>query len=74
MALVSKWERGLRRLERLDMTTVAMATGDCGGLALDALLATDYRVATSDVRLLVPVAGGATWPGMAIYRLAQQAA
>jgi len=73
VALVSKWERALRRLERLPVTTVALAAGDCGGMALDALLATDYRVATTTVRLLVPVEDGSAWPGMALYRLAQQA-
>jgi isomerase DpgB len=73
-ALVSKWERALRRLERLPAATIAVATGDCGGLALDALLATDYRVASSSVRLVVPVEAGATWPGMALYRLARHAA
>ncbi|GHJ17424.1 hypothetical protein TPA0908_54190 [Micromonospora sp. AKA38] len=73
VALVSKWERALRRLERLTVTTVAVASGDCGGLALDALLATDYRIATPDVRLSLYVDGEATWPGMAIFRLAQQA-
>ncbi|WP_405090055.1 enoyl-CoA-hydratase DpgB [Micromonospora sp. NBC_01392] len=73
VALVSKWERSLRRLERLTVTTVAVASGDCGGLALDALLATDYRIATPDVRLSLYVDGEATWPGMAIFRLAQQA-
>jgi isomerase DpgB len=73
VGLVSKWERALRRLERLEVTTVGVAVGDCGGTALDALLATDYRIATAGVRLLVAAAGGATWPGMAVYRLAQQA-
>lgn len=73
VALVSRWERGLRRLEQLPATTVAVATGDCGGLALDALLATDYRIAATSLRLLVPVEAGATWPGMALYRLCQQA-
>ena len=73
VALVSKWERSLRRLERLTVTTVAVASGDCGGLALDALLATDYRIAAPDVRLSLYVDGEATWPGMAIFRLAQQA-
>jgi isomerase DpgB len=73
VALVSKWERGLRRLERLGATTIAVASGDCGGPALDALLATDYRIATSSVRLLVSVAGGATWPGMGLHRLTVQA-
>lgn len=73
VALVNKWERALRRLERLAVTSVGSAAGDCGGPALDALLATDYRIATPDLRLVVPVDEGATWPGMAIYRLAQQA-
>ncbi|WP_322755970.1 enoyl-CoA-hydratase DpgB [Frankia sp. Cas3] len=70
VALVNRWERGLRRLERLPATTVAVADGDCGGVALDILLATDYRVATTTTRLIVPVGSGATWPGMALYRLA----
>jgi isomerase DpgB len=73
IAMVSKWERGLRRLERLPAATIAVAAGDCGGLALDALLATDYRIAATTVRLMMPVEAGATWPGMALYRLAHQA-
>jgi isomerase DpgB len=73
VALVSKWERSLRRLERLGVTTATVASGDCGGAALDILLATDYRIATPDTRLSLPVDGGATWPGMAIFRLVQQA-
>ena len=74
VALVSKWERSLRRLERLPVATVTAAEGVCGGTALDVLLATDYRVATRTVRLVVPVEDGATWPGMSLYRLAQQGA
>ncbi len=73
VAQVSRWERALRRLERLTTTTIAVACGDCGGLALDALLATDYRIATPATRLVVPVGADATWPGMATYRLCQQA-
>lgn len=73
VALVSKWERALRRLERLNATTVAVASGDVGGLALDALLATDFRIVTPDTRLVVSVDGDATWPGMATYRLTAQA-
>ena len=72
--LVNKWERALRRLERLPATTIAVADGDCGGAALDALLATDYRIATRSVRLVVSVEDGATWPGMALYRLARYGA
>ncbi|SRR5712691_1151058 len=73
VALVSKWERALRRLERLPAITIAVADGDCGGLALDTLLTTDYRIASTGVRLLLPIAAGTTWPGMALYRLARQA-
>jgi isomerase DpgB len=73
VALVSKWERGLRRLERLPATTIGVASGDCGGPALDALLATDYRIADTSLRLVVPVTAGATWPGMALYRMSRQA-
>lgn len=72
VSLVTKWERALRRLESLPAATVAVADGDCGGTALDALLAADYRVATRGVRLLVPLGSDATWPGMALYRLANQ--
>lgn len=72
VSLVSKWERSLRRLERLGVLTVAVASGDCGGPALDALLATDYRIATPDLRLALSVDGDALWPGMAVFRLIQQ--
>jgi isomerase DpgB len=72
VSLVSKWERVLRRVEHLPSTTIALADGDCGGTALDALLATDYRVATASARLVVAVDSAATWPGMALYRLVHQ--
>ncbi|MFF3325664.1 enoyl-CoA-hydratase DpgB [Streptomyces sp. NPDC002889] len=73
VSLVTKWERVLRRFERLPVATVAVASRDCGGIALDAFLATDVRFATPDTRLLVPLDGEATWPGMTAYRLVQQA-
>jgi isomerase DpgB len=74
VALVSKWERELRRLERLPAVTIAVADDDCGGPALDALLATDYRIMPAWAKLVMPVVAGASWPGMALYRLARQAA
>jgi isomerase DpgB len=74
VALVSKWERALRRLERLPAVTIAVADDDCGGPALDALLVADYRIMLAGARLVMPVVAGATWPGMALYRLARQAA
>ncbi|MEU8527592.1 MULTISPECIES: enoyl-CoA-hydratase DpgB [Streptomyces] len=74
VSLVNKWEQVLRRMERLPAATIAVATGDCGGLALDAFLAADYRIATRSARLTVPVEDGATWPGMALFRLAKHGA
>jgi isomerase DpgB len=73
LRLVNRWEQVLRRLERVPATTITVATGECGGLALDVLLATDHRIASSDVRLVLPTQGGLVWPGMALYRLARQA-
>jgi isomerase DpgB len=73
VALVTKWERALRRLERLPAATVALAAGDCGGQALDVFLAADIRIATRDTRLLVPFDGESTWPGLAMFRLVQLA-
>ncbi|GAA3067586.1 hypothetical protein GCM10017600_20190 [Streptosporangium carneum] len=73
VGLVSKWERVVRRFERLGRLTVAVASGDCAGLSLDLLLAADVRIAAPATRLLPSWAGGATWPGMAVYRLTQQA-
>lgn len=72
LPLVNKWERVLRRLERLDTPVVAVMTGDCGGVALEALLASDYRIAEPAVRLLPSVEAAAVWPGMALYRLVNQ--
>lgn len=74
IAVLTKWERALRRVERGAITTVAIASGDCGGAALDVLLVTDYRIATCSARLSLAADSEATWPGMAVHRLAQQAA
>ncbi|MFJ4576929.1 enoyl-CoA-hydratase DpgB [Streptomyces sp. NPDC088846] len=74
IALVNKWERTLRRIERLSATTVAVVHGDCGGTALEILLTTDCRLGTPDVLLRLPSGSGpgSAWPGMALYRLANQ--
>lgn len=69
LSLVSKWERALRRLERLPVATFATAEGPCGGLALDLLLCADRRIADDAMSLVMPVRNGATWPGMTLYRL-----
>jgi isomerase DpgB len=69
---VNRWERALRRLERVPALTLAVVHGACRGPALDLLLTTDYRIATPDSALHAPVVAGGAWPGMALYRLASQ--
>ncbi|MCQ4083506.1 enoyl-CoA hydratase-related protein [Streptomyces sp. RB6PN25] len=66
---VNRWERAVRRLERLPAVSIAMLQGTCGGPALDLLLAADFRIGTSDLRLLLPVNDEHFWPGMSVYRL-----
>ncbi|MFC0111576.1 enoyl-CoA-hydratase DpgB [Kibdelosporangium aridum] len=73
VGLVSKWERVVRRFERLSRVTIVVASGDCAGMALDLLLAADVRIIAPGTRLLLAEAGGATWPGMTVHRLTQQA-
>jgi isomerase DpgB len=72
IAIVNKWERVLRRLERLRRPTVAVVHGDCGGIAVEALLATDLRLSATDARLHLLARPGGVWPGMGLYRLANQ--
>ncbi|MGJ5178865.1 enoyl-CoA-hydratase DpgB [Bradyrhizobium oligotrophicum] len=69
---VNHWERAVRRLERLQAATVVDLAGHCGGAALDLILACDYRVATADFMLGLPIRDGRFWPGMTLYRLVQQ--
>ncbi|MYV98433.1 enoyl-CoA-hydratase DpgB [Streptomyces sp. SID3343] len=70
--LVSRWERALRRLERIGAVTIAVAEGRCAGPALEALLSCDYRIATRDLRLEPSTTLGEPWPGMVVHRLANQ--
>jgi isomerase DpgB len=69
---VVKWERAVRRLERLDAATVSVIEHVCSGPALDVLLATDYRIALPGSILRLPLNDGRYWPSTSIYRLANQ--
>lgn len=70
--LVNRWERALRRLERVNAVTLAVAEGRCGGPALEALLSSDYRIGGPELRIASSTEYGASWPGMAVHRLASQ--
>jgi isomerase DpgB len=72
VSAVSRWERAVRRFERLSATTIVAADGVCGGAALDILLAADVRIASPATILELPAAPGGIWPGMAMFRLADQ--
>lgn len=72
VGLVNKWERAVRRLERLGVPTITVVSGECSGESLDLLLATDYRIGAPDVRLSLARTEGLLWPGMALHRLVQQ--
>lgn len=69
---VNRWERTLRRLTRLPTGIISVAEGTCAGAGLDLLLASDFRLCTADVRLLLPVNDGHFWPGTAVHALVQQ--
>ncbi|TCQ02456.1 (3,5-dihydroxycyclohex-3-enyl)acetyl-CoA dehydratase subunit B [Rhizobium sp. PP-F2F-G36] len=69
---VGRWERAVRRFERLDAVGITVAHGVCGGISLDLLLVADCRIASQDFHLKLPRCEGQFWPGMAMYRLAQQ--
>jgi isomerase DpgB len=69
---VSKWERAVRRLERTSVTTAVLAEHHCSSLALDLWLAVDLRLASTDLQLRLCAPGEDSWPGMSLYRLAQQ--
>ncbi|MFI7020098.1 enoyl-CoA-hydratase DpgB [Streptomyces sp. NPDC050164] len=70
--LVSRWERAVRRLERLPAPVLATVHGDCAGPAMEVLLATDYRIALSLARFRLHRGSGSVWPGMSLHRLVHQ--
>jgi isomerase DpgB len=70
--LVNRWELALRRLERLNAVTLTAVEGCCSGVALEVLLATDYRMFTPSVRIALRGSLGGIWPGMAMFRLARE--
>lgn len=66
---INRWERTVRRVEKLAAVSIVAAEGRCGGPALDLLLAADFRIGTPDLDILLPVNDGYFWPGMSLYRL-----
>ncbi|QPQ89130.1 hypothetical protein I6H08_38210 (plasmid) [Burkholderia gladioli] len=72
VALVSKWERTLRRIERASTTTIVFAEGRCCIVGLELIMTADYRIVSSDLLIQLTFPGTALWPGMVLYRIVQQ--
>jgi len=70
--VVNRWERAVRRLERIGATTLLVARGRCAGPALDLLLVSDYRIMADGTEVVLPTTDELAWPGMSLYRLSQQ--
>ncbi len=65
---VTRWERGLRALERSPAASIALLGALSQGLALELALTCDLRVAYPESRIRVRDAAG-VWPGTGLYRL-----
>lgn len=70
--LVNKWERVLRRLERLHAPTITIVNGACTGLGLAVMLTTDHRIVSPDARISLRTDTMGILPGMALHRIANQ--
>jgi isomerase DpgB len=72
VTLVNRWERALRRLERLAAVTVVVAAADIGGLGLAVLLCADHRIIADTLSLRLSHPGQPLLPGMVLHRLSNQ--
>lgn len=69
---INRWERAVRRLERLAAVIIAVGLGDLAGPAVDLLLVADFRLVSLNFNLYFSIYKGQVWPGMAMFRLVQQ--
>lgn len=67
----NKWEKLVRRVERLQQATIALVDGDCVGGGFQLLLACDLRIARPGVSFSLPEVRLGFLPGMATWRLAR---
>jgi isomerase DpgB len=70
--LVNRWERALRRIERLPAVTISAASGACGDLGVSIMLTTDYRIGSECLQMSLRNRDGGILPGMVLHRLANQ--
>ena len=67
---VNRWERALRRIEKLNVVTVAVIEADIGGLAMALMLTTDYRISIPQGSMNLLNRHKKVMPGMSLHRLA----
>jgi isomerase DpgB len=72
IALINKWEAALSRLERASAVSVCLVDGDLRGYSSALLLATDFRIATSNSTIAITDGDRPIMPGMVLHRLANQ--
>ena len=68
---VSRWEKALRRVEKLDVATVAQVEADVTGTGMSLILLADYRISLKPLTFGLKT-DGYILPGMVIHRLAHQ--
>lgn len=66
---VSKWEKAITLLQRVETLTLVSATESVGGVAFDLLTAVDFAVLGAGAGITPPTLNGALWPGRGISRL-----
>lgn len=66
---ISRWEKALRRVEKLDVLTIAQIEADVTGVGMALALLADYRVSLPQLGFSLKD-GSAILPGMAVHRLA----
>jgi isomerase DpgB len=66
---IARWEKAVRRLERLDAPSAICLDGHCRHAGLELALACDLRIATPEARISVPTVSEGGLPGMALFRL-----
>jgi len=70
--LINKWEKALRRIEKLDSTIVTVTDSHLGGLGLAVILTSDYRIIAQNLKIALSDSSGNIMPGMLLYRLVHQ--
>ena len=69
---VSKWEKVLRRLEKVAALIITVLEDSCSSLALELLLVSDYRIAAENLIISISRAPNMIWPSMMLHRLVNQ--